>query len=1192
METPSAKLTSARAFIRSLNILLKYARLYSFDHARTMEQFNTAWSELHGAIPVTNESGLLLSATGSQLLLDGVPVSSTPAERSFAQLLSAAGLASIQFTSRVTQEDFERLVRAFPSGNTKPAVLAEQLKNAMANVPNIRINEIRYVAEDSSKGGTLAAGLLTAQTLGADADSMKDWLRDPQKLLQLIAAAEGSRGESGEGQGGAEGDGSGTGSGTGPGSAAGAGGGGSSGGTGTGAGAGSGPGVGAGGPGAGSVAGAGGSQSGTGTGAGTGTAAPSGGSGTGLGSATGYSGNVGADVVFGSGVDVLMGGPGSAAPPGSGGGTGRSGLGQGVVASGDSGSAAVGLGQVGSGGGVVAGPGGSGIAPGAGGAGTSAPGSDGGSAAGSGGTGAATGSGGSGLPGGTGSSGSAGSGTGTGTGIGTGGGLIGGGTGTGARLGTGSGSGTGTGAKAGVGAGSGAGSGSGTGSAPGSGSGHSGAKPGAGAGTAQRGTGPAGPGGPRRGGPGGLGSGGGTGSGTGRGPSDTGSNISAWTTKDEDILSILKLLTTLGQTVTGQSGNMQPGPLTEELTKLPAQSQEMLRKALAAVAAQAPAANSKDPMLLRLAEHLAIKFALERYQRGEVKVNAVRQMFEKMSQEIEGLRKILGTHEQKLADAGVIVESTAELLDQQFWAAVPERGKFAVLTSPEAWCIPARNLRQYVEELTARGDEKTALAILKNYVTCLQNTEFEARRRIAIGLADLADVYASLGGRPLAPAIQIAGAQLSVERDDNLQGLISAAFVRLAQEAGAKRLFPGLLQALDSLDTIENQRPVFGQTLRPRIGLDKHVPEFLEEVARGGQVPEGLPQLLQRVPRTSAETFILRFNRTSSRAEMQRIVDLARTVGEELMAALRDALRSGAANESAETAGILSRLDPSVIERLVPERLADWPRQAQDRVVRLLAMGGAAERGSLLVGLIHMLDPVLLPLTIDEIGLSEDKSCIATLLRMAEGEQSRSAGPFVRLKAIEALGRLKAQGASELLRGIAEGRHMFRWTHPAELRLAAIQSLAKIDPEWAREFTPRSGFSAAELALAPLDPLPNAKYFRRRRYPRVRLSQFISAIASVGQDSYRLEVRGLSLSGGIAVGEKHLPPGTLVSMRLGTGLRPIRAQVLMRDARAQGLGFEIADMDLDERARLRKLLLENKPSAFYQEEAVLTETSA
>lgn len=497
-----------------------------------------------------------------------------------------------------------------------------------------------------------------------------------------------------------------------------------------------------------------------------------------------------------------------------------------------------------------------------------------------------------------------------------------------------------------------------------------------------------------------------------------------------------------------------------------------------------------------------------------------------------------------------------------------------------------------MEELIARGDEKLALAILQNYANCVQIQDAEARRRTAGGLTDLADVYASLDGKPLAPAIQVTGGQLSVERDDNLQGLISAAFVRLAQEAGARRVIPAILQALDSLDAIENQRPVFGQTLRPRIGLEKRVPEFLEDVLRGERVLDGIEELLQRVPRLAAENLVLRFNRTVNRAEMQRLADLAQKVGDDFTATLRDTLRTGPANEAAETVGLLSRLDPSAIERWVPERLTEWPRYAQDRMLRVLAMGGADVRGSLMNGLLHLLDPMLLALAIDEIGLSEDTSCISSMLRLAEGDMARSAGSFIRLKAVEALGRLKARESVEVLRSIAEGRHMFHWTHPSELRLAAAQSLAKIDSNWARESLPQSGFSAADLSLAPLDPLPNAKYLRRRRYPRVRLSQPIPAIASSGQDSYRLEIRGLSLSGGIAVGEKHLQPGTLVSMRIGSTLRPIRAQAMMRDARAQGLGFEFAGMDLDERARLRKLLIENKSSIISDKQEVLAQSSS
>src|SRR5271163_1406049 len=102
------KTTAGRAFVRSLNILLKFARLYGYDHARTAEQLATAWDELRTAVPEGAEGGLLLGATGAQLLLDGVPLEGSPAEKQFAQLLSAAGLASVQFTHHVTEGELAK----------------------------------------------------------------------------------------------------------------------------------------------------------------------------------------------------------------------------------------------------------------------------------------------------------------------------------------------------------------------------------------------------------------------------------------------------------------------------------------------------------------------------------------------------------------------------------------------------------------------------------------------------------------------------------------------------------------------------------------------------------------------------------------------------------------------------------------------------------------------------------------------------------------------------------------------------------------------------------------------------------------------------------------------------------------------------------------------------------------------------
>src|SRR5277367_5968951 len=189
----------ARAFVRSLNILLKFARLYEFGHVRTAAQFETAWKELRGALDESVGSGLLLGASGNQILLDGVPLGASAGEKSFAQMLISSGIASIHFSNNLQQSQFARFVRAFPSGNAKPSSLAEQLKSALAGETGIRINEIRFVAEDGSVAGLKVAAQLTAKALGASSDKMRDIFEDPNKLLQLILAAESNRGGSGQG---------------------------------------------------------------------------------------------------------------------------------------------------------------------------------------------------------------------------------------------------------------------------------------------------------------------------------------------------------------------------------------------------------------------------------------------------------------------------------------------------------------------------------------------------------------------------------------------------------------------------------------------------------------------------------------------------------------------------------------------------------------------------------------------------------------------------------------------------------------------------------------------------------------------------------------------------------------------------------------------------------------------------------
>jgi hypothetical protein len=1004
------KSTAARAFVRSLNILLKFARLYGYEHARTLEHMEIAWRELRAAMPLGTDSGLLLGATGAQLLLDGVPVDGSPAEKQFAQLLSAAGLASIQFFPSVSQEEIVRFARAFPTGKAKPAELALQLKAALAGAPGIRINEVCFVATDSRLKEASMAAQLAAASLGDDQDQFKKWLNDPQKLLELIAAAQGSDGPTGPagvgtGTGNGTGDGAGFGPGAGPGN-----------GNGPGFGPGMGPGFGPG-PGAGPGTGSG---TGTGTGSGTGNTGGSGGN---------YYASEGEGHIL---VDASWNGPGILAPSG-GSGTGF--------------------------------PGG-GIGPGS-----------------------AIGTGGSGIPG----------------------------TGVPGYFGPGPGGG------------------------PGMGAGH-----------------------------------GGGGMGPGRFPTRTGEPT------EDEIYGILNALTSFGQIGADKGGLAGAGAFHQQMSELPGNAQVTLKEALAALAAQAPVGKPDESVLIQLAEHLAIRYALQRFEKGEVKVNAVRQMLDRMNQEIENLRKILGAHEDKMSDAGMLVESHREILDRQFWAAVPESGKQAVLLSNEAWCIPPKNVQSYVAELMEKGNVADAISILQNYAACAESEESDARKKTAVGLSELAGLYAKADPKLLSEALRHLGLRLSVEQDAELQAVVSAAFIRLSQEAATNRCFSAMEQALDLIAGVETQRPGIARTMRPKMGIEDRVPEFVDEALRARQVSAGLTNVLKLLPQTSMEQLAVRFNKCSLRNDAENVANLAHDMGEEGVQYLRSTVRGGPIAEAVDMAGLLSKLDPECIQVFLPGRIRDFPRTSQDRIIRQISSSGAPGRCGILLDLIDHVDPLVMPLVIDEIGVSADRNALGRLLTIADGDLPTDGGPYLRAKAIEALGRINAPESITTLKRIAESKKMFGWIHPQELRIAAVQALVKLDPDWARDFMPRSGIEFEDLALAPLDVPANSKFVRQRRHARVRLAKPVRAISTNLKEACMLEIKTASLSGGLATSSRHLHAGTQVQLKFQLGLRNLQATALMRDYRAQDIAFEIVDMNLEERSKYRRLLadsLSNRSSA-------------
>jgi hypothetical protein len=142
------------------------------------------------------------------------------------------------------------------------------------------------------------------------------------------------------------------------------------------------------------------------------------------------------------------------------------------------------------------------------------------------------------------------------------------------------------------------------------------------------------------------------------------------------------------------------------------------------------------------------------------------------------------------------------------------------------------------------------------------------------------------------------------------------------------------------------------------------------------------------------------------------------------------------------------------------------------------------------------------------------------------------------------------------------------------MRIAAAQALMHVDKAVGMHAVAASGIDRREMTLEPTDPEANASVIRQRRYARLKLSRNLVAVTTNLRENFRLSVPEMNLGGGIGAGERHLAPGSLLSLRFSHGVRHIKATAMVRGARPQAMAFEFVDMDLEERYRLRKLLLE------------------
>jgi hypothetical protein len=311
------------------------------------------------------------------------------------------------------------------------------------------------------------------------------------------------------------------------------------------------------------------------------------------------------------------------------------------------------------------------------------------------------------------------------------------------------------------------------------------------------------------------------------------------------------------------------------------------------------------------------------------------------------------------------------------------------------------------------------------------------------------------------------------------------------------------------------------------------------------------------------------------RDECDRMIELVTQLGSPALTQLREILRTGQPRQASTAVGLVSRLDVRTLLELLPVRLPEWNRFYHDVVVRQIAYGNAPDRGRTLLELAEVLDPLVLAEAVDEIGMSGDVSAVPPLIAMARPGDAASRSPFVQLKAVESLGRLRDPEAVQTLREIVEAKKTFGWLHHRELRIAAAQALSKTDPRYSTQVLSDSGLGPAELSIAALDMAPACPWVRQRRYERLVLSKTVPATIGSSWGKSRIMIRELSLGGGMATKEDNLRIGSEADLEIAQGMRSkIRAHVLLRRARVNEVGFEIVDSDLESRYRLRRLLVD------------------
>jgi hypothetical protein len=578
-----------------------------------------------------------------------------------------------------------------------------------------------------------------------------------------------------------------------------------------------------------------------------------------------------------------------------------------------------------------------------------------------------------------------------------------------------------------------------------------------------------------------------------------------------------------------------------------------------------------EPYLERLTDELVLAFLKQEFNAGRTTPPGLAPLLVRLDQERgqadnTGSSRLGGSQHD---------EVRVSALCEKFWNSLPARVKGKTLRSRDAWCVPANVVTRYLEPLAIAAEKKKAdaagregRAVLLAYARCLQSEESKARRTVAAGLAEIAPQTERLWPHSSAADFGRGIVQaLLLENSPGIAGLLSAVVEKLARTSLVKREYAEFERILDALEAApRDDEHAHISTLVGRILNDEQWLYLVDEALSNRPLNPVIPRLLKRCPDRLIDRLGLLLTAANGLNSLPAMVRLIHGTGEPVLGALETRLYEARRQRTATAIHLLASADPKRLANALPRALASWEWSLQDLAATELMKWTnppvVAATARAFLSTLAEAHSMVVPCMIDHLGIAHETAAVPLLLLIAEGEHAALRDIYFRIKAIEALGRMRVPEAAPALLRIVRQRNGLAHDEPAALRSAAEEALALLEN--------RPSSARARLAESARTKSAGA-YSRPRRYVRARLQTPMQAVF-IGTRSGPARVRIIALGGAFLETEQRLAPGDSMQLEIRTGLRSIQSTAVVRNITAAGAGVEFVHLKPRDRERLRRLI--------------------